>query len=162
MASVDTEELFALRRPRSLADAAAVAVAIVVGTYLWEGIVSLLPLPQSPSSEQGITPTHWEPQHAGAYAANFVVIAVVAPFVEELTFRGVGFRLLDERVSRPLTILLVGIAFGLAHGLVEGLIVLVPFGAALAYLRARSDSTVPGMLVHGAFNGIALLSVVFK
>lgn len=162
IASGNTGDLFALRRPRALGEAAGLVVAIVVGVYVWEGIVSALPLPQSPSSEQGITPTHWEPSHAGAYAANFALIAVVAPFVEELTFRGVGFRLLDERYGRVLTLVAIGIAFGLAHGLVEGLIVLVPFGSALAYLRARSGSTVPGMIVHGLFNAIALAYVVLK
>ena len=52
--------------------------------------LELLPLPQSPGKEQGITNVHWEPAHAGAFAANVVLFAVVAPFVEELTFRGAG------------------------------------------------------------------------
>jgi hypothetical protein len=36
--------------------------------------------------EQGLTPTSWQPDRAGAFAANFVVVAVYAPIVEELTF----------------------------------------------------------------------------
>ena len=59
-------------------------------------------------------------------------------------------------LGRVPAILLVGLAFGLAHGLVEALLVLVPFGIALAVLRDRTDSVYPGMLVHGLFNGIAL------
>ena len=58
------------------------------------------------------------------------------------------------------SILIVGVAFGLAHGLVEALIVLVPFGIALAWLRDRADSVVPGMFVHGLFNGAALAAAV--
>lgn len=162
IAAVDTDDLFALRRPRSWSDAALVAIAIIFGVLAWEGIVSQLPLPQSPTAEQGITPTHWEPQHAGAYAANFAVIAVAAPLVEELTFRGVGFALLRDRYGRVAAIVLIGIAFGLAHGLIEGLLVLVPFGAGLAYLRDRTESTVPGIAVHFAFNAVALLSVVVR
>jgi membrane protease YdiL (CAAX protease family) len=58
------------------------------------------------------------------------------------------------------SILLVGLAFGLAHGLVEAELVLIPFGVGLAYLRDRTESVFPGMLVHGLFNGIALAVAV--
>ncbi len=46
--------------------------------------------------------------------------------------------------------IVVGVAFGAAHGLVEALLVLVPFGIALAWLRDRTNSVIPGMIVHGA------------
>jgi membrane protease YdiL (CAAX protease family) len=156
---VDRFDLLALRAPRRWGRALSLALGVVVGIYVWEGVVSALPLPQSPGKEQGITNVHWEPAHAGAFAANFVLFAVIAPFVEELTFRGSGQSLL-RFLGRDPSILLVGIAFGLAHGLVEALLVLVPFGIALAWLRDRTDSVVPGMLVHGLFNGAALALIV--
>jgi membrane protease YdiL (CAAX protease family) len=34
--------------------------------------------------------------------------------------------------------------------------VLIPFGIALAWLRDRTESVYPGMVVHALFNGIAL------
>ncbi len=153
--AIDRWDLLALRRPRSWGSAAKLAVAAVVAIYALEVIISTLPLPQSPSKEQGLTPTHWEPAHAGAFAANVVLFAVVAPIVEELTFRGLGQSLLAFLGRWP-SILLVGLAFGLAHGLLEALLVLVPFGVALAWLRDRTDSVYPGMIVHALFNGIAL------
>ena len=79
--------------------------------------------------------------------------------VEEATFRGVGQSLLAFPGRYP-SILVVGVAFGLAHGLVEARLVLVPCGVALAWLRDRTNSVVPGMLVHGLFNGIALAVAV--
>src|SRR5206468_2106413 len=85
--------------------------------------------------------TNWEPAHAGAFAANCVLFAIVAPIIEELTFRGVGQSLLGFLGRWP-SIVLVGVAFGLWHGLVEALIVLVPFGIALAYLRDRIGSAI--------------------
>ena len=109
--------------------------------------------------EQGLAPTHWEASHAGAFAANLVLFAVIAPFVEELTFRGAGQSLLHFLGRMP-SILLVGLAFGLAHGLVEALLVLVPFGVALAWLRDRTNSVLPGMLVHAFFNATALVLAV--
>ena len=157
--AVDRFDLLALRPPRSWLRAAGFALAVVVAIYLWEAIVSVLPLPQSPGHEQGLAPTHWEPRHAAAFAANVVLLALVAPVVEELTFRGVGQSLL-RFLGRAPSLLLVGIAFGLAHGLVEALLVLVPFGVALAWLRERTRSVVPGMVVHGLFNGAALAVAV--
>lgn len=158
--AIDRWDLLALRRPESWGRAAAFAVAAVAAIYALEAVVSLLPLPQSPSKEQGLTPTHWEAAHAGAFAANVFLFAVIAPAVEELTFRGVGQSLLAFLGRWP-SIVLVGVAFGVAHGLVEALLVLVPFGIALAWLRDRTRSVYPGMIVHGIFNALALaLSVV--
>jgi membrane protease YdiL (CAAX protease family) len=155
----DRFDLLALRRPGSWRRALALAGGATAAIWAWEAVVSLIPLPESPGREQGITNVHWEPAHAGAFAANFVLLAIVAPFVEELTFRGSGQSLL-RFLGRTPSILLVGISFGLAHGLLEGLIVLIPFGIALAWLRDRTDSVVPGMFVHGLFNGAALAAVV--
>jgi membrane protease YdiL (CAAX protease family) len=157
--AVDRWDLLALRPPRSWRRAARLAVTAIVAIYVLEALVSLIPLPQSPGNEQGLTPTHWESAHAGAFAANLVLFAVVAPVVEELTFRGVGQSLLSF-VGRWPSFVLVGVAFGVAHGLVEALLVLVPFGIALAWLRDRTKSVVPGMVVHALFNAIALLAAV--
>jgi uncharacterized protein len=155
-------DLLALRLPRpSLPRAAGFAVAAVAAIYILEAIVSTIPLPQSPGKEQGLTPTHWEPAHAGAFAANVVLYALVAPVVEELTFRGVGQSLLGFLGRWP-AIVLVGVSFGLAHGLLEALLVLVPFGIALAWLRDRTKSVYPGMVVHGIFNGVALAVAVLS
>jgi membrane protease YdiL (CAAX protease family) len=152
-------DLFALRRPRSIGGAAGLAISVVVGIYLVSALVTLLPI-QNPGDEQGLTPTGWEPRHAGAFAANCVLFCLIAPVVEELTFRGLGQSLLYEVVGRVPTILLVGIAFGVAHGLVDALLVLVPFGIGLAILRDRTESVYPGMVVHGLFNGLALAASV--
>ncbi len=154
----DRTDLLALRRPL-VRRALAVGAGVLVAVFAWELVVSYLPV-RSPGSEQGLTPTGWEPAHAGAFAANVVLFACIAPFVEELTFRGVGQSLL-RAFGRVPSILGIGVMFGIWHGLVEALLVLIPFGVALAYLRDRTRSVVPGMVVHGLFNAIALvLSVV--
>jgi membrane protease YdiL (CAAX protease family) len=158
---IDRFDLLALRAPQRWAPALGLALAVVGVVFAWEAIVSYLPLPESPNKEQGLTNVHWEPSHAGAFAANFVLLAVVAPIVEELTFRGAGQSLLGFLGRWP-SIVLVGIVFGLAHGLVEALLVLVFFGMAVAWLRDRTDSVLPGMLVHAVFNGAALAFVVWS
>lgn len=157
--AVDRFDLLALRRPESWETAAGWIVTVVISVFVVEALVSLIPLPQSPGHEQGLTPTRWESAHAGAFAANVVLFALVAPLVEELMFRGLGQSLLAV-VGRWPAIVLTGFAFGASHGLVEALLVLVPFGIALAWLRDRTKSVYPGMVVHGLFNGIALAAAV--
>jgi uncharacterized protein len=154
----DRTDLFALRRPARRATQ--LAAVVLAATYLWELVVVLLPI-RNPGKEQGLTPTHWEPSHAGAFAANVVLFTIVAPAIEELTFRGVGQSLLQFTGRWP-SILLVGVAFGLWHGLVQALLILIPFGIGLAYLRDRTRSVIPGMLVHGLFNGAALALAVLS
>ncbi len=152
----DRRQLLALRRPTSWRLAAKIGVGIGIGMLVLS--VFLNPV-LHPGREQGITPDRWEPNHAAAYIANGLVIAVIAPIVEELTFRGLGYSLL-VRYGRWTAIVLVGIAFGLAHGLVEAFPLLAAFGAGLAYLRSRVDSVYPGMIVHGLFNAVALAVAV--
>lgn len=146
-------EALALRRPTSWRRAAAIAVGIAIVIVVVSA--ALQPL-LHPDKEQGLTPTRWEPAHAGAFAANFAVVALLAPAVEELTFRGLGYTLL-ERFGRRTAIVLVGIAFGLAHGLVQALPPLVVFGMCLAYLRSRTGSVYPGMILHALYNALVLL-----
>ena len=149
-------EAFALRRPTSWRRAAKIAVGVVVAIVVVSAALDPL---LHPDKEQGLAPHGWEPRHAAAFAANFVVVALVAPIVEELTFRGLGFTLL-ERFGRWPAIVLVGIAFGLAHGLVDALPPLVVFGMCLAYLRSRTESVYPGMILHALYNSLVLLFAV--
>jgi uncharacterized protein len=110
-------------------------------------------------NEQGLTPDHWEPRHALVYVVNGIVICTWVPFVEELTYRGLGYSLL-ERLGRWPAIIAVGVLFGLAHGLVESLPIIATFGCVLAWIRSRTASVLPGMLLHAAFNVVALVAAV--
>jgi len=149
-------DLLALNRPASWRQALVLCVLLLIVVYA--AIAAIDPLLHG-GREQGLTPSGWQPRHAAPYGANFVVIAAVAPFVEELLFRGLGFALL-ERLGRWPTILAVGLAFGLYHGLVQALPELALFGCALAWLRMKTRSVIPGMLLHSAFNTIALVAAV--
>jgi hypothetical protein len=149
-------ELLAYRQPRSWPVALGLSLLLLVGVYLMLAIIDPF---LNGGREQGLTPTGWQPEHAGAYAANFVVVAGVAAFVEESLFRGLGYSLL-EQYGRWVAIVVVGLAFALDHGLVNAFIELALFGCALAWLRAKTDSVFPGMLVHATFNAIALVAAV--
>ena len=154
--SHDRRGVFALRRPTSWRTAIKIGIGVGVGILILTLILTPL---LEPGREQGVTPDTWQPEHAAAYIANGIVVAVVAPIVEELTFRGLGYSLL-ARYGRWTAIIGTGLAFGLAHGLVDAFPILAAFGFGLAYLRSRVDSVYPGMIVHGLFNAIALTVAV--
>jgi membrane protease YdiL (CAAX protease family) len=135
---------------RALGLTLVVLVAILVAEYALEPFLHA-------GREQGLEPTRWQPEHADAFAANAVVIALLGPFTEELTFRGLGFTLL-ARYGAALAVGVTAIAFALAHGLVAGLIPLAVFGLGVGFLRLRTGSVFPGMLLHACFNG-AILAV---
>jgi uncharacterized protein len=152
----ERRSVFALRRPSSWRTALWIGIAIGIGMLVLGVILGPL---LNPGREQGVTPDTWQPQHIWAYIANGIVIAVVAPIVEELTFRGLGYSLL-ARYGRWTAIVVIGLAFALAHGLVNAFPLLAAFGIGLAYLRSRVDSVYPGMIVHGLFNAVALTVAV--
>jgi membrane protease YdiL (CAAX protease family) len=155
-AAGERRRVLALRRPTSWRTAFGIGLGVGLGMFV---LTILLGPLLNPGREQGVTPDTWEPRHAAAYVANGIVVAVVAPIVEELTFRGLGYSLL-ARYGRWAAIIGTGLAFGLAHGLVQAFPFLAAFGIGLAYLRSRVDSVYPGMILHGLFNGIALTVAV--
>jgi membrane protease YdiL (CAAX protease family) len=150
-------ELLALRVPERRWRAVGLAFAalgiIVVTTAILSRFLDA-------GDEQGLVPKSWDSSRAAPFLANAAVIVLVAPFVEELLFRGLGIGLLMPFVGPWPAILVTGVAFGLAHGLVLGLPVLSIFGVTLGWLRWRTDSVMPGMAVHALFNGAALLAAV--
>jgi membrane protease YdiL (CAAX protease family) len=83
------------------------------------------------------------------------VVVLAAPVVEELTFRGLGFSLFS-RYGNVVALVVTSAAFAAAHGLVNGFPALFLFGTAVAFLRIRTGSLYPGMLLHGTFNALAL------
>jgi membrane protease YdiL (CAAX protease family) len=154
--SHDRRGVFALRRPTSWRTAIKIGIGVGIGIFILTLILTPL---LEPGREQGVTPDTWQPEHAAAYIANGVVIVMVAPIVEELTFRGLGYSLL-ARYGRWVAVIGTGLAFALAHGLVDAFPLLAAFGFGLAYLRSRVDSVYPGMIVHGLFNAVALTVAV--
>ena len=152
-------ELFALRRPRSWKRALGLAVAALVAIYLgslaYTGLLSLIG-DFDPTEEQGLVPDEWDSSKAAPFVAFFLAVTLLAPFVEELTYRGLGFSLFQP-YGVAIAVVSTGVLFGLTHGLLIGLPVLAFFGIVVGWLRARTDSVYPGMIVHATFNAVALL-----
>jgi membrane protease YdiL (CAAX protease family) len=154
---LDRREVFALHRPASVRAAAGWAAGGLVAIVAAEALLAQF---LDAGKDQGVVPDRWEPSHAGAYAANFLVIAVLAPIVEELAFRGFGVTAVASFVGPAATVLWIGIAFGLWHGLVVAFPALATLGAILAIVRLRTRSVYPTMAMHALFNGVTLILAV--
>ena len=106
--------------------------------------------------QQGLAPDEWQPEHATAFALNTAVVVLLAPFAEELFFRGLGVRALAV-LGGLAAILVSGIVFGLVHGILGALPPLALFGVGLAWVRLRSASVWPSFIAHAAYNGLGIL-----
>ena len=150
-------DLLALRRPRSWGRAVGAGFLLLI-------VVDLVNLALDPflhpGREQGLTPSKWEPEHAGAFALFAFTVVVLAPVTEELTFRGLGYGLLRPFGLAP-PIVGTALIWAVAHGLLGALPVIFVLGVGLAWIRHQQDSTIPGMAIHGTFNGIALAAALF-
>ena len=154
---VDLRETFALRRPSwSLHRVALVGALIVIGTYL---VLAFLPFLQQGEAEGVGAP--FDPDRALPFVLNAIVLVIVSPILEELMFRGLGFKLL-ERHGHSTAIVLTGLAFGVFHGQFEQLPAFVVFGCAMGYLRSATNSVYPGIATHALLNliGVALAVTV--
>lgn len=149
-------EFFALHRPASWPRALGLALVSYVAIFIGAGLIIWA---LDAGDEQGLTPESWDSSRAGAYAANFVAVALVGPVVEELMYRGAGMTLL-ARYGAPLAVVVTALAFGLGHGLLLALAALVFFGIVMALLRLRTGSVYPCILVHGLFNATSLIVAV--
>lgn len=146
-------EVFALRAPAAWGRALALALGAYVLIFVGAGLILIA---FDAQDEQGLTPEAWDSSRAGAYAANFLAVALVGPVVEELMYRGLGMTLL-ARFGAPVAVVVTAVGFGLGHGLLLALAALVFFGVVTALLRLRTDSIYPCMLVHCAFNATSLI-----
>lgn len=146
-------EAFGLQAPASWLRAGGRMLAVLVGIFV---VMAILGLFLDAGEEQGLVPDDWSSNRTGAFIAFFASATIVAPLVEELTFRGVGFSLLAP-YGLWVAIITTGCLFAAVHGLLAGFPVLATFGILLGWLRARTESVYPPMIVHSVFNGIVLI-----
>jgi sodium transport system permease protein len=90
-----------------------------------------------------------------------LALGVTPALCEELLFRGLvfsGFRKLGPTAA----VLLSALLFAFAHASIYRLVPTFTLGALLGYTRLRSGSIVPGMILHGLNNGLAIALLFTK
>jgi uncharacterized protein len=86
-------------------------------------------------------------------------VAVVAPIVEELFFRGMLYPLLRRRLPGWLAIVANAAIFAALHFIPILLPILFVMGLLLTFVRARTNSVIPGMLIHALNNTVFVLAI---
>jgi len=84
-------------------------------------------------------------------------IIVLAPIAEEITFRGMVFGTLKEKLALPVALIAQAVIFGVFHGNLSQGVMAFGLGCLLAWIYLRSNSILCTMLVHFAFNGTSVL-----
>ncbi len=100
--------------------------------------------------------------------AIMLAMAVVPAFFEEAFFRGYLFGALRSRMTPAATIVATAITFGLFHVIApnplasERLVSSTLVGLVLGWVRWRTGSLLPGILLHAVHNGLVILLAYYE
>ena len=86
-----------------------------------------------------------------------VAIVIIAPLAEEVLFRGALFGGLRARYGAIAAVWITAILFGVSHGSVSSAIYATLAGLLFGVLRLRTDSVVPGIVLHASINAVPVL-----
>ncbi len=94
----------------------------------------------------------------GAGIILFFGLAVIAPLGEELLFRGYLQQFLEDHwKDTTRAVMVTAMTFALFHMNPYWIIQAYLMGVLLGYLAWHSDSVVPAIILHGVYNGLALI-----
>ena len=147
---------------------------VVAGLVLYGGGVfvigtAIAAIIQAASSESVHAPRQIpHPDTALQIGLEAVTVIAIAPFSEELLFRGLLFRSLRARLAFPVAGAISAVAFGAVHWvpgaqwqnaiLLVSVMCFVGFG--LAYLYERRGTILAPMAAHATFNVIGFVAIV--
>jgi len=100
---------------------------------------------------------------AAAYAIGAFAI-LVAPFMEEMIFRGILFGIFESQVGLRFAILMTAILFGGLHvpeywGAWNHMFLIFLVGLVFSLARGRSGSLAPSVFLHVGYNGSMMLAL---
>ncbi|WP_181350778.1 CPBP family intramembrane glutamic endopeptidase [Thalassobacillus sp. CUG 92003] len=93
---------------------------------------------------------------------GFISAAVISPIYEEIFYRGFLYTWFRRKCGVPTGIILSSLIFTVVHiPTYNTLPVNFISGVIFAWAYEKSGSILPGMIIHGAFNGIAIILTAF-
>ena len=130
---------------------------ILTGIFSWLGV-------EAPTQE--VVEAAESSDSFGELVVIVLVIAVLAPILEEMLFRGVLLDVLKSRMALNPAIWTTGIAFGLVHLTDPATFLLIPalagLGVILGYVRIRSGGSLSRpILMHMGFNAVTAVALAF-
>ena len=135
------------------------ALAAGVAMSFWATIaINMIPWPEAMVEsyvESSASLTSQQP------VIDFLAVVLMAPLVEELLFRGVIYDALCTFVPAGAAVVFQAMLFGSTHGTLLWILYSTLIGCVLGYVRKRTNSLWPCILMHGAFNGSSYLFTWF-
>ena len=133
----------------------------LVGGALLTVAIALLP-PLLPDASQFPLQNLFN-SRAAAYAIGAFAI-LVAPFVEEMIFRGILFAIFESQVGLRFAILITAILFGGLHvpeywGAWNHMLLIFLVGLVFSLARGMSGSLAPSVFLHVGYNGSMMLAL---
>jgi membrane protease YdiL (CAAX protease family) len=101
----------------------------------------------------------------GLHSGYIFVMVILAPFYEELLFRGILFSFLQKNMSDVLSVIMSSVLFTLSHfsrsPVQQNAVIFFSFifvtGCYYCYLKIKFRSLAPGFVTHASFNFICAL-----
>lgn len=84
--------------------------------------------------------------------ALWIAVVIMAPIVEEMTFRGFMYTRLKQGMPKWIAIIITSLVFGIVHGTIIWAMYTFVFSLALIYILERTKSTWACILFHMSFN----------
>ena len=89
-----------------------------------------------------------------------LIVIIIVPIVEELLYRGVLLGFIAQVISPTKAIWVSAIIFGIAHFDVANSVGTALLGLGLGYLRVRTGSIWPPIILHMSFNAVGFTIMV--
>ena len=96
------------------------------------------------------------------FVASLLVMAVLAPLVEEAVFRGLLYGWLAGRWGTVAAWIVSSVLFAAAHVEPAHAILVLPLGLWFGWLRRRTDSLWPSLVAHAVNNGVAVVAAALS
>ena len=132
-------------------------LAIFAVNFLYSSIITFFHLNLQTNDQVLLAHSKQEP--ITTYATLFAAV-FIAPFCEEIFFRGFVFPGLRLRMPVGAAIVVSSLLFAIAHADPGSFPVLLIIGLALAFIRWRTASIWPGMFLHMLNNSIGAVSIL--
>lgn len=98
----------------------------------------------------------------GGVVLLVLIVAIGAPIVEELFFRGLLLRSIERRFGTAWGVIGSAAVFGVSHFELLQLPALIAFGVVLALLAVRTGRLGPGIFAHMAFNTVTVIALLTR
>ena len=154
-------ELLGLRRPRLLSIALfALALAVVASPITWalsSLVIKIITLLHQTPDQQVAVQVLEETKDPAQRAVFALAAIVMAPFVEEILFRGILYPLLKHHGYPRLALWGTSLLFAAVHIHLATFVPLFVFGLILVWIYERTDTLLAPILTHATFNTINFL-----